>query len=218
MAQNTPGRRSAAPVYKKHERSHDDLARSEVARSEMSAEDLSRSISIGTMALHETQSNLLRDVLSSQERTNELLEEMLALMTATQKQRVNELNQWKQAHPTLARSCHRAAEALAHVQVAFLNKMTEEINDSSDDLLEGEFLLNEFVDRFGPRLAHLNGVIQVLAQLSSIPNPTDTSRSLGLRFYAWRHLPTGQSGERKAESRASDPRSPRSRFAGPCSH
>ena len=27
--------------------------------------------------------------------------------------------------------------------------------------------LNEFVDRFGPRLAHLNGVLQVLSQLSS---------------------------------------------------
>ena len=37
--------------------------------------------------------------------------------------------------------------------------------------LDGDFLLNEFVDRFGPRLAHLNGVIQVLAQLSSTPNP-----------------------------------------------
>ena len=30
------------------------------------------------------------------------------------------------------------------------------------------------IDRFGPRLAHLNGVIQVLAQLSSVPNPTQT--------------------------------------------
>jgi hypothetical protein len=28
-------------------------------------------------------------------------------------------------------------------------------------------MLNEFVDRFGPRLAHLNGVLQVLAQLSA---------------------------------------------------
>jgi hypothetical protein len=28
-------------------------------------------------------------------------------------------------------------------------------------------MLNEFVDRFGPRLAHLNGVLQVLAQLGS---------------------------------------------------
>jgi hypothetical protein len=30
-------------------------------------------------------------------------------------------------------------------------------------------MLNEFVDRYGPRLAHLNGVLQVLAQLGSTP-------------------------------------------------
>ena len=43
--------------------------------------------------------------------------------------------------------------------------MTDEIEDSKEYLLEGEYMLNEFVDRFGPRLAHLNGVLQVLAQL-----------------------------------------------------
>ena len=32
---------------------------------------------------------------------------------------------------------------------------------------------NEFVDRYGPRLAHLNGVLQVLSQLSSIPTATN---------------------------------------------
>jgi hypothetical protein len=32
-------------------------------------------------------------------------------------------------------------------------------------------MLNEFVDRFGPRIAHLNGLLQVLSQLSAIsPN------------------------------------------------
>jgi len=36
--------------------------------------------------------------------------------------------------------------------------------------LDGEFMLNEFVDRFGPRLAHLNGVLQVLSQLSAAPD------------------------------------------------
>jgi len=34
--------------------------------------------------------------------------------------------------------------------------------------------LGHFIDRYGPRLAHLNGVIQVLAQLSSVSNPTNT--------------------------------------------
>ena len=52
--------------------------------------------------------------------------------------------------------------------------MTREINENSDVLMDGEFMLNEFVDRFGPRLAHLNGVLQVLAQLSSTPNPANS--------------------------------------------
>lgn len=38
---------------------------------------------------------------------------------------------------------------------------------NEEDLLDGEFVLSEFVDRFGPRLAHLNGVLQVLAQLGT---------------------------------------------------
>ena len=33
--------------------------------------------------------------------------------------------------------------------------------------MQGAFLLNEFIDRFGPRLAHLNGVIQMLALATS---------------------------------------------------
>jgi hypothetical protein len=60
------------------------------------------------------------------------------------------------------------------VQIEYLQRMTDEINETSDDMVEGEFMLNEFVDRYGPRLAHLNGVIQVLAQLSSVPNPTNS--------------------------------------------
>ena len=63
------------------------------------------------------------------------------------------------------------------MQIEYLERMTEEINDTSDDMVEGDFMLNEFVDRYGPRLAHLNGVIQVLAQLSSVPNPANSQQS-----------------------------------------
>jgi hypothetical protein len=126
------------------------------------------------MTSREEQTELLREVLSAQDRTNELLEELAGVMAATQKQRANELNQWRNAHPALASACREAAEALTRVQIEYLERMTEEINDTSDDMVEGEFLLNEFVDRYGPRLAHLNGVIQVLAQLSSVPNPANS--------------------------------------------
>jgi hypothetical protein len=122
----------------------------------------------------EDQVDLLRDVLNAQERTNELLEELVSTMATQQKQRASELHQWRNAHPKLATACREAAEALSRVQIEYLNRMTDDINEQSDDMVEGEFVLNEFVDRYGPRLAHLNGVIQVLAQLSSVPNPANT--------------------------------------------
>src|SRR4051794_28734686 len=122
----------------------------------------------------EDNTELLREILAAQDRTNELLEDMGSSLAATQKQRANELSQWRNAHPALAGACREAAEALTRVQIEYLERMTDEINDTSDDMVEGEFVLNEFVDRYGPRLAHLNGVIQVLAQLSSVPNPANS--------------------------------------------
>ena len=113
------------------------------------------------------QTELLREVLAAQDRTNEILEELCNILSTSHKQRQQELHQWKNANPRLANSCRDAAESLSRVQVEYLERMTDEIAESADDMAYGEFVMNEFVDRYGPRLAHLNGVIQVLAQLGS---------------------------------------------------
>lgn len=116
-------------------------------------------------------SELLHQLLIGQERQNELLEEMVESMNASQRQRSAELGQWKQSNPVLSEKCRKAAEVLGDVQTEFLENITEEIQDNSESLIDGEFVLNEFVDRFGPRIAHLNGLLQVLSQLSAIsPN------------------------------------------------
>lgn len=123
------------------------------------------------------QTQLLRELLAAQDRQNELLEELIGQLHASQRQRANELGQWKQANPHLARRCRRAAKALGKVQTEFLDNITQEINANFDTLVEGDFMLNEFIDRYGPRLAHLNGLLQVLSQLSSTPTPTNTPNS-----------------------------------------
>ena len=115
---------------------------------------------------------LLRELLAAQDRQNELMEEVATQLNANQRQRANELGQWKQANPGLARNCRIAAEALGKIQTEYLVSLTQEISENFETLRDGEFMLNEFVDRFGPRLAHLNGLLQVLSQLSSSPNPT----------------------------------------------
>ena len=110
---------------------------------------------------------LLRQLLHSQERQNKLLEQLVAGHNAAQKQRITELQQWRDANPQLAKACRQAAEALSRIQAQFLEQIAFEVQDNEEVLTDGEFMLGEFVDRFGPRLAHLNGILQVLAQLSS---------------------------------------------------
>ncbi len=120
------------------------------------------------------QSQLLRELVAGQDRQNELLEELVNQLGATQKQRVTELGQWKQANPHLARCCRSAAETLGKVQTEFLDSLTQEITENAEILMDGEFMLNEFVDRFGPRVAHLNGLLQVLSQLSASGDQANT--------------------------------------------
>ena len=113
--------------------------------------------------------SLLQQLVIGQERQNDLLEELVDQMGASQRQRANELGQWKEANPSLARRCRDAAEALSQVQTEFLENLTIEVSDNYENMLDGEFVMNEFVDRYGPRLAHLNGVLRLLSQLSSVP-------------------------------------------------
>lgn len=116
---------------------------------------------------------LLRRMVKSQEQQTQLLRDLVSQLGAAQRQRASELGQWKAANPELATRCRTAAEALSRVQTEFLENLTEDVDDNFDSLIDGEFMLNEFVDRYGPRLAHLNGVLQVLSQLSSVPNPAN---------------------------------------------
>jgi hypothetical protein len=119
---------------------------------------------------------LLRRLVIGQEKQNKLLEELAQQAGAAQRQRAAELGQWKQANPALAQRCKLAAETLSRVQTEFLHQLTEEVASNEDCLLDGDFVLNEFVDRYGPRLAHLNGVLQVLSQLSVPTEPQGSSR------------------------------------------
>jgi hypothetical protein len=119
--------------------------------------------------------SLMREMLAAQDRQNELLEELVVQVGAGNRQRVSELTLWQQANPELAKFCRRAADKLSKVQTEYLATITDEIEYSFENLRDGEFMLTEFVDRFGPRFAHLNGLLHVLSQLGShIPVATTT--------------------------------------------
>ena len=113
------------------------------------------------------QVRLMREMVISQQRTCELLAELLSQVSQQQRQRNAELKAWKEANPDLAKSCREAAEALSSVHTEFLGSVAREAAENADSFTDSDYALGEFVDRYGPRLAHFNGVLQMLSQLGS---------------------------------------------------
>jgi hypothetical protein len=113
---------------------------------------------------------LLRQLAEGQQREIKLLEEIAHHVSHHHKQRQVDIAHWKEQNPDLARSCRIAAEALVKAQNQFIHNLTEDVADNQDTYNDSDFMLSEFVDRFGPRLAHLNGLLTVMSQLSAPGN------------------------------------------------
>lgn len=109
----------------------------------------------------------LRDVADQQKRQNELLTQLINLQTANQRQRQHELQMWRSMHPNLARGCRKLLNKMSEMQTDYFTRMVDESMENCDDWNYSEFMFNDFVDRFGPRLVHLNGLLQALSQLAA---------------------------------------------------
>jgi hypothetical protein len=124
-----------------------------------------------TVADHSPQLHgLLSELVSSQDRQTALLEELVSSVTQAQRRRGVELGLWKLSHPELAEYCKRAAKKLERIQTDLLSSITEEIDTHVDVLLDSEYGLSEFVDRFGAKFLQLNSLLQILTQLGNAPD------------------------------------------------
>ena len=112
---------------------------------------------------------LVRQLLVAQTRQNELLQEVVDCLSAGQRQRAAELSQWKEANPGLAKSCRVAADCLGKIQTEFISTLAFEISDNCENLQESEYFMHEFFDKYGPRIAHLNALMQTLSVLGTVP-------------------------------------------------
>lgn len=110
---------------------------------------------------------LLRQLVEGQAKEIKLLEEISHHVSHHHRQRQADIGHWKQQNPDLARSCRIAAEALTKVQNEFIHRLTEDAFDNQENMLDSDYALSEFVDRFGPRMAHLGGMLHMVSQLSA---------------------------------------------------
>jgi len=112
---------------------------------------------------------VLHDLATLQKRQNELLTQLINLQTAPQRQRVHELQNWRNLHPELAKGCRMLFDRMTSMQNEYFTKMVEESVESSENWDYSDFMFNDFVDQFGPRLIHLNTLLQALSQLAAPP-------------------------------------------------
>jgi hypothetical protein len=112
----------------------------------------------------------MRELIAAQDRQNALLEELISQTGQHQRRKAVELALWKRSNPELSEFCRKAAVKLERVQTDLLSTITEEIDTNSESLLESEYCLNEFVDRFGMKFVQLNALVQVLTQLGNAPD------------------------------------------------
>lgn len=111
--------------------------------------------------------DLMRELIREQRHQTSLLEDLVDHTCRLQRRKEGELSRWRRGHPQLAAQCRRAASALSDIQTDYLHTIVQEVSTGLDTFPESELFLGEFVDRFGMRFAHLNSLVQTLAQLGN---------------------------------------------------
>lgn len=114
--------------------------------------------------------NVMERLLLAQQHQTVMLVKFIDSQTQqalVQKTQATALEQWKAAHPELAKRCIAAFRALDEIQTKLVENLTEEIEENEESFLESEYMLMDLIDRFGPRIAHLNNLRMMMHQLSS---------------------------------------------------
>ncbi|WZO97600.1 hypothetical protein EP7_004642 [Isosphaeraceae bacterium EP7] len=109
---------------------------------------------------------LQRQGLEMQRQQLDLAREAAQVARDQRTRQVAELEKWQTAHDSTIDSCRDALGKLEQVHSSLMGDLAEFVDENHENLVDGDFALSDFVDRFGPRLAHLNTMLAVLRPLA----------------------------------------------------
>lgn len=110
---------------------------------------------------------MLRQMGEMQKVQLELAKENTAFAREQRARQVAELEKWQQSHESVLEDCKDSLARLEVVHAAVMRDMAEHVADNHENLAEGDFSLSDFVDRYGPKLAHLNTIMSILRPLAA---------------------------------------------------
>lgn len=116
----------------------------------------------------------LRQIVEVQRQQLDLTREMVQVNREQRARQGAELERWQAGHEHVLDACRDALGRLEGVHAALMGDIANYVEENHENLLEGDFSLSDFVDRFGPRLAHLNTMLAVLRPLAAVTKRTDS--------------------------------------------
>jgi hypothetical protein len=84
------------------------------------------------------------------------------------------LSRWQQDFPGLPDSCRKALPILERSYGRLIAELTDKLNEDSDPL-DNDFVLQEFLDRYGMRLAQLGTILNLVASLAEAGAQTENA-------------------------------------------
>src|SRR5262245_17154021 len=76
------------------------------------------------------------------------------------------LSRWQGDFPDLAGSCRQSLPILERAYGMLIGELTERLCQDGNDALDNDFALQEFLDRYGMRLAQLGTILNIVAPLA----------------------------------------------------
>jgi len=117
--------------------------------------------------------DLLRQLVSLQHEQVGLLKAQVAGQEHAAKWR-SFLGRWEVEFPQIGAACKQAMPALERAYLTLVREVTERVNSTEAVELDDEFVLGEFLDRFGIRLGQLGNILSQLAPLAdTVPPPVE---------------------------------------------
>ena len=84
------------------------------------------------------------------------------------------LSRWQQEFPGLGDACKKAMPSLERSFGKLVAELTTCVNDD-DEAIDNEFALQEFLDRYGMRLAQLGTILNLVAPLAEAGSQGEAS-------------------------------------------
>lgn len=109
--------------------------------------------------------NLIRQLLEIQKEQLVILRGQAAAQDASSRNRAF-LSRWQGEFPDIGSACKDVLPVVERAYLGMIRDLTDKVREQGENGLDDEFVLGEFLDRFGMRLGQLGTILSQLGPLA----------------------------------------------------